>query len=146
MDALESNYVQRKREYDALISSTTPNVDAIKAKNLELSSILNGMLDELAKVKDDAGHIEKVRDDLVAKLVKVQNDYNVLVNQKDKVETLKTLRVHEDERFYATFYWYGIGLLIVSVLFFFVLMAKGGYRAPTMPTMMMSPITTAPFI
>jgi hypothetical protein len=145
MDALESSYVQRKGEYDTLLASPTPNVDAIKAKNLEISGILNEMLTELSKVKEDAGHIEQVRNDLVGKLVKVQNDYNVLVNQKDQVETLKTIRVHEDEKFYATFYWYGVGLLVVSVLFFFVLMWKGGYKAPTMPTMMISPITMAPF-
>ena len=145
MDALESSYVQRKGEYDTLLASPTPNVDAIKAKNLEISGILNEMLTELSKVKEDAGHIEQVRNDLVGKLVKVQNDYNVLVNQKDQVETLKTIRVHEDEKFYATFYWYGVGLLVVSVLFFFVLMWKGGYKAPTMPTMMMSPTTMAPF-
>ena len=145
MNVLERNYVLKRKEYDALIASNNPNIDQIKKLNKELSALLDSMLVELAKVKEDAGHIERHRDDLVRKLVSVQKDYNNLVDERDQVATLQALRGHQEVKFNAVFFWYAIGLAIVSVIFFFVLMWKGGYKAPTIPTMTSSPMTMAPF-
>jgi hypothetical protein len=145
MDVLERNYVSKRKEYDALIASSNPNIDQIKKLNKELSTILNSMLTELAKVKDEAGHIDQYRDELVKKLVAIQNDYNKLLDERDDVATIKALRGHQEVKFNAVFFWYAVALAIVSVIFFFVLMWKGGYKAPTIPTMTSSPITIAPF-
>jgi hypothetical protein len=145
MNVLERNYALKRREYDALIASSNPNIDQIKKLNKELSALLDSMLVELAKVKEDAGHIERHRDDLVKKLVEVQKDYNNLIDEKDDLATLKALRGHQEVKFNGVFFWYAVALAIVSVIFFFVLMWKGGYKAPAIPTMMSSPITTAPF-
>jgi hypothetical protein len=145
MDVLERNYVSKRKEYDAMIASSSPNVAEIKKLNKELSTILNSMLTELAKVKDEAGHIDQYRDELVKKLVAIQNDYNKLLDERDDVATIKALRGHQEVKFNAVFFWYAVALAIVSVIFFFVLMWKGGYKAPTIPTMTSSPITIAPF-
>jgi len=145
MDVLERNYVSKRKEYDAMIASSSPNVAEIKKLNKELSTILNSMLTELAKVKDEAGHIDQYRDELVKKLVAIQNDYNKLLDERDDVATIKALRGHQEVKFNAVFFWYAVALAIVSVIFFFVLMWKGGYKAPTIPTMMSSPTTIAPF-
>jgi hypothetical protein len=128
-----------------MIASRSPNVAEIKKLNKELSTILNSMLTELAKVKDEAGHIDQYRDELVKKLVAIQNDYNKLLDERDDVATIKALRGHQEVKFNAVFFWYAVALAIVSVIFFFVLMWKGGYKAPTIPTMTSSPITIAPF-
>jgi len=146
MDALEIEYRQKKNEYDTLIASSTPDVEHIKEVNLELSGILNEMLTELAKVKETAGHIEYVRNDLVKKLVKIQKEYTAIIGDVDQVETLRAIHSHEDAKFKAVFFWYGLSLALLSIVFFLVLMWKGGYKAPTMPTMMRSPTTTAPFM
>lgn len=145
MDVLERNYVSKRKEYDAMIASRSPNVAEIKKLNKELSTILNSMLTELAKVKDEAGHIDQYRDELVKKLVAIQNDYNKLLDERDDVATIKALRGHQEVKFNAVFFWYAVALAVVSVIFFFVLMWKGGYKAPTIPTMTSSPITIAPF-
>jgi len=145
MDVLERNYVSKRKEYDTMIASRSPNVAEIKKLNKELSTILNSMLTELAKVKDEAGHIDQYRDELVKKLVAIQNDYNKLLDERDDVATIKALRGHQEVKFNAVFFWYAVALAIVSVIFFFVLMWKGGYKAPTIPTMTSSPITIAPF-
>jgi hypothetical protein len=145
MDVLERKYIAKRKEYETAIASGNPNLDQIKNLNKELSALLDAMLVELAKVKEDAGHIEKYRDDLVKKLVSVQKDYNNLVDERDQVATLKALRGHQEVTFNAVFFWYAIALAVVSVIFFFVLMWKGGYKAPTMPTMTSSPTTMAPF-
>jgi hypothetical protein len=146
MDALELEYRQKKNEYDTLIASSNPSVEHLKEVNLELAEILNEMLKELAKVKETAGHIESVRNDLVRKLVKIQKEYTAIIGDVDQVETLRAIHSHEDAKFKAVFFWYGLSLALLSIVFFFVLMWKGGYKAPTMPTMMSSPTTTAPFM
>lgn len=146
MDALEIEYRQKKNEYDALIASPNPSVEHLKEVNIELSEILNEMLKELAKVKETAGHVESVRNDLVKKLVKIQKEYTAIIGDADQVETLRALHSHEDAKFKAVFFWYGLSLALLSTVFFFVLLWKGGYKAPTMPTMMSSPTTTAPFM
>jgi len=145
MDVLERNYVLKRKEYDALIASNNPNIDQIKKLNKELSALLDSMLVELAKVKEDAGHIERHRDDLVRKLVSIQKDYNNLLDERDQVATLRALRGHQEVKFNGVFFWYAVALAIVSVIFFFVLMWKGGYKAPTIPTITSIPITMAPF-
>ena len=145
MNVLERNYVLKRKEYDALIASNNPNIDQIKKLNKELSALLDSMLVELAKVKEDAGHIEEYRNELVKKLVAVQKDYNNMANERDDLATLRALRGHQEVKFNSTFFWYAVALAIVSVIFFFVLMWKGGYKTPTMPTMMSSPTTMAPF-
>jgi hypothetical protein len=146
MDALEIEYRQKKNEYDTLIASPNPSVEHLKEVNIELSEILNEMLKELAKVKETAGHVESVRNDLVKKLVKIQKEYTAIIGDVDQVETLRALHSHEDAKFKAVFFWYGLSLALLSTVFFFVLLWKGGYKAPTMPTMMSSPTTTAPFM
>ena len=146
MDALEIEYRQKKNEYDTLIASSTPSVEHLKEVNLELTEILNEMLKELAKVKETAGHVESVRNDLVKKLVKIQKEYTAIIGDVDQVETLRAIHSHEDAKFKAVFFWYGLSLALLSIVFFFVLLWKGGYKAPTMPTMMSSPTTTAPFM
>lgn len=145
MDVLERNYVSKRKEYDAMIASRSPNIDQIKKLNKELSALLDSMLVELAKVKEDAGHIEQHRDELVKKLVAVQKDYNNLIDEKDDLATLKALRGHQEVKFNGVFFWYAVALAVVSVIFFFVLMWKGGYKAPTIPTITRSPMTMAPF-
>ena len=145
MDALERSYSTKRKQYDTMIASSNPNVAEIKKLNKELSGILDSMLVELAKVKEDAGHIEEYRNELVKKLVAVQKDYNNMANERDDLATLRALRGHQEVKFNSTFFWYAVALAIVSVIFFFVLMWKGGYRTPTMPTMMSSPTTMAPF-
>jgi hypothetical protein len=145
MEVLERSYALKRKEYDAMIASSTPNILEIKKLNTELSGILNSMLTELAKVKEDAGHIEQYRNELVKKLVAVQKDYNKLLDERDDLATLKALRGHQEVKFNAVFFWYAIALAVVSVIFFFVLMWKGGYKAPTIPTMTSNPMTMAPF-
>ena len=104
------------------------------------------MLEEVAKVKGNAANLTIYRDELMKKLVKIQNDSSILLKQKDQYETLKMLQGHEQAKFDGAFYWWAFALGIVTILFFIVLMWKGGYKAPAMPTMMSSPTTTPAFM
>jgi triphosphoribosyl-dephospho-CoA synthetase len=133
MNALQQTYAIKKSAYETMIASSNPNVDDIKRLNTELSYLLTQMLNELAKVKEDAGHIEQYRNDLVRKLVVIQKDHTTLLNEREQLKTLRALREYEETKFNAAFFWYGLAFTIVVILFFFILLWKG-HKTTTSPT------------
>ena len=89
MNALQQTYVMKKSAYETMIASSNPNVNELKRLNIELSNLLTQMLTELAKVRQDAGHIEQYRNELVRKLVVIQKDYTTLLNEREQLHTLR---------------------------------------------------------
>jgi hypothetical protein len=135
MDALERDYINTKRHYDTLIAMNRPYLGFyIQQVNQQLAMILHRMLEEVSKVKGDANKLKPYRDELIKKLIKIQNDASILQKQKDQYETLKALQSHEKTKFNAALFWYMILLFIVTMIFIGVLLWKGGYKLPTMPT------------
>ena len=135
MDALERDYRTKREEYDRLISLNNPaNLPRIQALNIELSAVLHRMLEEVTKVRGDASKLNPYRDELMRKLVKVQNESSILLKQKDQYETLRSLRMHEQVKFDKRLFWYLLTLAIITLIFIIVLIWKGGYKLPTMPT------------
>jgi len=135
MDALERDYRTKRAEYVRLIALNNPtNLPQIQRLNNELSGILHRMLEEVAKVRGGADKLNTYRDELMRKLVKIQNDSSILLKQKDQYETLRSLRMHEQIKFDKRLFWYLLSLAIVTLIFIIVLIWKGGYKLPTMPT------------
>ena len=135
MDALERDYTTKRAEYDRLIALNNPvNLPRIQALNIELSAVLHKMLEEVTKVRGDASKLNPYRDELMRKLVKVQNESSILLKQKDQYETLRSLRMHEQVKFDKRLFWYLLILAIITLIFIIVLIWKGGYKLPTMPT------------
>ena len=135
MDALERDYTTKRAEYDRLIALNNPvNLPRIQALNIELSAVLHRMLEEVTKVRGDASKLNPYRDELMRKLVKVQNESSILLKQKDQYETLRSLRMHEQVKFDKRLFWYLLTLAIITLIFIIVLIWKGGYKLPTMPT------------
>jgi len=135
MNTLERDYVTKRAEYDRLIALNDPSkLPDIQALNTELSKILHSMLEEVAKVKGSANKLTPYRDELMQKLVKIQNESSIMLKQRDQYETLRALQAHEKTNFDATLFWYMFSLGIVTLLFIIVLIWKGGYKLPTIPT------------
>jgi TolA-binding protein len=147
MDTLESTYEAKKQQYDTLRNGpdATTNADRIQALNTELAALLQDMLSQVATMRGNASKLESYRDELIKKLVRVQNDYTIIQSQKDEYATLQKIQSHEQTTFNSTFFWYGIALAIVFLIFFFTLVRKG-QSAPTMPTMTTSATTMPAFM
>ena len=146
MNALEREYVTTRAEYDRLIAMNNPaNVPQIHHYNYRLSLILHNMLGEVAKVRDEASKLNPYRDELIRKLVKIQNESTILLKQKDQYETLRALQAHEQIKFDERLFWYLLSLGIVTLIFIIVLLWKGGYKLPTMPTTTSSDTTIPAF-
>ena len=146
MDALERDYRTKRAEYDRLIALNNPvNLPRIQALNIELSAVLHKMLEEVTKVRGDASKLNPYRDELMRKLVKVQNESSILLKQKDQYETLRALQAHEQIKFDETLFWYLISLGFITLIFIIVLLWKGGYKRPTIPTTTSSATTIPAF-
>ena len=146
MDTLERDYTTKRAEYDRLIGLNNPvHLPRIQALNIELSAILHGMLEEVAKVRGSSEKLNPYRDELMRKLIKVQNESSILLKQKDQYETLRALQAHEQIKFDETLFWYLISLGFITLIFIIVLLWKGGYKLPTMPTTTSSATTIPAF-
>ena len=146
MDALEREYTTKRAEYDSLIALNDPTkLPQIQALNIELSVILHRMLEEVTKVRGEASKLNTYRDELMRKLIKIQNDSSIILKQKDQYETLRALQAHEQIKFDERLFWYLISLAIVTFIFIIVLLWKGGYKLPTIPTTTSSATTIPAF-
>jgi len=146
MDTLKSTYDTKKQQYDALLAANDPaNTDRIVTLNTELSALLQDMLTQVATMKGNADKLESYRDQLIKKLVNVQNEHTMMQMKKDEYIAMQKLQSHEQTAFNSTFFWYAIVLAIVFVVFFFILVSKG-HSAPTIPTMTTSATTMPAFM
>jgi hypothetical protein len=146
MDALQRDYRTKRAEYDRLIALNDPSkLPEIQQLNIQLSGILHSMLEEVAQVRGNADKLNTYRDELMRKLIKIQNDSSILLKQKDQYETLRALQAHEQMKFDDTLFWYLISLGIVTLIFIIVLLWKGGYKLPTIPTTTSSATTIPAF-
>lgn len=146
MDALQRDYKTKITEYERLIAlNDTTKLPDIQALNSQLSAILHSMLEEVTKVRGSANNLNPYRDELMRKLVKIQNESSILLKQKDQYETLRALQAHEQTKFDETLFWYLISLGIVTLIFIIVLLWKGGYKLPTIPTTTSSATTMPAF-
>ena len=142
MDALERDYRNAKTQYDSLIAKNNPAlIFQVFALNDQLSRILHRMLEEVSKVRGGANNLKVYRDELMKKLIKIQNDSSILQKQKDQYETLRALKNHEKTKFDAALFWYMLSLGFFTIIFIIVLIWKGGYKLPEMPTMTSSATT-----
>lgn len=146
MEELETAYEAKRAKYRALIALNDPTkVSEIQSLNTELADILHKMSEKLTAVKSNAAGLTMYRDDLLQQLVGMQNDASILREQRDQYETLRMLQTQDQTVFRSTFFWYALALGFVAVAFLFVLLWKGGYKAPMIPTTISNPNTMADF-
>jgi len=142
MDALETSYEEKRDQYNSLIAANNPSdLSAIQKLNEEMAVLLHSMLEQLALVKSNAASMTTYRDELLIALVGIQNDASIMRKQRDQYITLRMLQSRDQAVFNSSFFWYALALGITALLFVLVLMWKGGYKAPTIPTTMSSPNT-----
>lgn len=147
MQALESQYEAKKRDYDTLVAANNPTANSARITTLngEMAALLQEMLSQVTTMRGNAARLESYRDELIRKLVGVQNERTLLQEQKDQYATLHKLQTYEQTVFNSTLFWYAAALGIVFVIFFFILVQKG-QSAPTMPTTTTSATTMPAFM
>lgn len=145
---LEARYKQQLHLYDTYIkdalqsnSVRSDTLDKIKQTNQAIAKTLDDMIGLITQSKQTDGNIHVYRDELVAKLQRIQKDYNGLLQNTDTLETLRRIRNQEEKEATGTLFWLIVGFLIVCILVLILMIVFGQKKvnADIMPT---SPATT----
>lgn len=151
MDALRSEYATLTTQYNALIdeavrdsSKITANFPKIVEVAQSRSSLVDRMLEQVAMANQDSVEIQQLRDELVVTLQRIQQDYNGLQQNTDKLETLRRIRSFQDDSWKWTLIRYVTAFVVLAVIVFFVvLFARQRDNTNTNPsTATMSPPLT----
>lgn len=129
MDALRSEYATLTTQYNTLIdeavrdsSKITTNFPKIVEVAQARSSLVDRMLEQVAMANQDSTEIQQLRDELVVTLQRIQQDYNGLQQNTDKLETLRRIRSFQDDSWKWTLIRYLTAFVVLAVIVFFVVL------------------------
>lgn len=142
-------YEQEVARYNALVDDTLDhpekldtNLAEIRAINQRLAHILDQMLTDAHNTR---GTPAGVRDELIEKLRRIQRDYNGLLQNTDRMETLRRIRKGETENWWGSLSVYLLAFLVLAVITVFVLMFKR-QKVEAIPTAPMSATAIPSFV
>jgi len=142
---LRAQFDVKKREYDALIASlsnsTNPSAEDItRLRNLnrEAFALLEQTIRALSS--SQVANMTVVNAELSAALARIDRQYNILVENSDRLEALKRIREYEQVKADGSVNVFMILLLIVSLALLVIMMFSQRTNvtmesAPTNPTM-----------
>lgn len=137
----KTQYAQLNSQYIALIneilaspstaSAKVPQVTALAAK---IAKLLDDAAKDLALVPNTSENVEAERAELVRRLQQIQRDYSGLIQNTDKVETLRRIRAYQDESWRPTFAFHLLAFFVlVIILLLVVVFLRQRENAATSP-------------
>jgi hypothetical protein len=150
MDELRAKYERQLKEYDDLVSiamNTNDTSQIAKLRNLNeaIAKTLNEMIEKLTFMKKESPSLTNERDELISRLRQIQLDYNGLLVNTDKLETLRRIRQQESTEANRQLYMY-IGFFLLVCLIMIVYLAFMSHRKDTTAASARIPPTTAAFV
>jgi hypothetical protein len=136
MDELRARYDRQSKAYDELVASTLANPQTASENVKDITALAADMgktLDEmLTLIVQNSEATQEQRDELLQKLTKIQRDYNGLVQNTDKLETLRRIRAFEDTSWKRTLYiWLMVFCAVVVLIVVLMFVRKKSVNAPT---------------
>lgn len=92
------------------------NVEKMKDINMRMASILDRTIHEITM--GISGDVDRQRNELIQKLVRIQKDYNGLLVNTDKLETLRRIRGFQETDWKSDLRIYMIVLAVLAVVLF----------------------------
>ncbi len=150
MDELRAKYETQVREYETMVKTAiqtedTSKIAEIQAKNAGIAKTLNEMIEKLTFLKRETPSLTKERDHLVDRLRQIQQDYNGLKSNSDKLETLRRIRQEESTEANRQLYLY-FGFFLLVCLIIVVFLAFMTHRKDTTAASASMPPTTAALV
>lgn len=148
MNELRQRYDELHVQNIHLIHDTLRHPDTIYANYprimdtmYEMEVVVNEMLETVALSNQAPSEIQALRDELLHRLRRIQQDYNGLKTNTDKLETLRRIRAFQDESWKTPLTTYLIVFFVLVVLVFFaILFMRQRDKTTINPTM----VTTRP--
>ena len=148
MDELRVKYERQLKEYDTLVDNAintndATQIDKLRKLNEGIAKTLNDMIEKLTFMKKETPSLKKERDELVNRLRQIQMDYNGLLVNTDKLETLRRIRQQESTEANRQLYWYFGFFLLVCLIIVIYLMFMTHRKDTTAASASMPPTTAA---
>jgi hypothetical protein len=148
MDAQYQSLAQQyQRLAEEALSDPTklqPNTEKMKALNTRMATLLDGTITEMTSA-GVTGDLARQRDALIEKLRRIQRDYNGLLVNTDKMETLRRIRGFQEEDWKGKLKLYIVFFAILAGIMFLVVLFKR-QRVDSTNIAPMSPTSTPPLI
>ena len=100
---MDAQYQSLAQQYQSLAEEALnnpaklqSNTEKMKALNTRMASLLDGTITEMTSA-GVTGDLARQRDALIEKLRRIQRDYNGLLVNTDKMETLRRIRGFQEE-------------------------------------------------
>ncbi len=126
---MDAQYQSLAQQYQALAdeaiadpSKLQGNVEKMKVINQKMASVLDSTIADMTSAGAQ-GQLAVQRDELIEKLRRIQRDYNGLLVNTDKMQTLHKIRGFQEEdwksqlRMYIIFFAILAGVVLLLVLF-----------------------------
>jgi hypothetical protein len=135
-------------EYNQLVTTTlanpaqiNTNLPQIQAKNVQIANKLDQLIQDSAMSGSTDPGVENARTELIQKLNRIQRDYNGLIQNTDKLETLRRIKSFkvdssQSELQLYLFVFLFLGLVVIVVLMFKRQNADTAAAIPNNPTTM----------
>lgn len=143
-ETLNTQYVQLIQEILANPTASADKIQQVTTLAGQIATLLDSAAKDLAMVPNPSGALAAERDELVKRLQRIQQDYNGLLQNTDKVETLRRIRSYQDESWRPTFSLHLLAFFVLAlILFLVILFLRQRENTPTSPmTTTMSPSLT----
>ena len=142
-------YEQEVARYNALVDDTLAHPEKLEANIVQIRAVnqrLAHILDQrVADAHETRGTPESVRTELVEKLHRIQRDYNGLLQNTDKLETLRRIRKGETENWWGSLSIYIIAFLVIAGVTILLAMFSR-QKVAAIPTAPMRAAATTSFV
>lgn len=150
MDELRAKYEQQIKEYEDLVKTAIQTEDVsqvpiLREKNIAISTTLNRMIEKLTFLKKETPSLSSERDVLISRLRQIQQDYDGLKENTDKLETLRMIRQQEGTEANRQLYLF-IGFFLLMCLVMVLYLAFATHRKDSTAPMASMPPTAAALV
>ena len=150
MDELRSKYEKQMEQYDTLVKQSLDTGDVsqlpkLRDMNAGLAKSLNEMIQQVTFLKKETPKMKKERDELIQRLRQIQKEYNGLLVNTDKLETLRRIRQQESSETNRQMYLY-LFFFLALCMAIFVYMLFMTQRKDTTAASASIPPTAAAFV
>lgn len=148
MDALRTRYEKQIAEYESLVKQAVDAGDVsqlprLREMNAGIGKTINQMIEQLTFLKKDTPNIKRERDELIDRLRQIQRDYNGLLVNTDKLETLRRIRQQENGETERQMRMLLFFFLAVCLAIFLYILIATQRKETTAPSASIPPTTAA---
>jgi hypothetical protein len=150
MDALRTKYETQIKNYESLVKQSVEvgdvsQIPKLREMNTAIGKTLNDMIEQLTFLKKDTPKLKQERDELINRLRRIQQEYNGLLINTDKLETLRRIREQENGEADQQMRMFLFFFLAICLAIFLYLLIATQRKDTTAPSASIPP-TTAAFV